>query len=248
MYEAVKEKLMGSPIDQVKNSIIGMSTNYQNGHFIMSFSCGDDHAIVKKNLLALISKFTPLKYYAKYSHNIKLLNGKPDRAEFKYCASLLKDMKPQIFIAQKTEMKESKFTTLVKAVNSKRPTFAEQKGTRPYSLSKRQGNTTFPMNTAPGYRAVFVKDYINSTGLPTAIHSGNVIVYNKPWNVNSKKITKKHIDKFVKHKYSKIKKALVPVMLFTAASKCWLDVPNMIKLYEDQPTVANISKFTLESM
>jgi hypothetical protein len=237
IYEIIKEKLVGSPLEQSKSKVSAMSCNYQNGEFIMTLSCPNNLPTIKKNLLVVMSKITPHKYYTKYAHNITLLNGKPSKSEFLYCADLLKAITINVFIIGKFNITDDKFSDIVEKTSAKYIKPPAQTGDRPRSLDKNQGRTDYPTNIADGYTAVFVKDFIKSeTGLPVVIHSGEVIVYNRKWVVTSKKITDDTVKKYSDQKYAKLNDNFIPMTLYMAATECLLDVPNMIKMYKDNPS------------
>jgi hypothetical protein len=250
IYEAIREKLMGSPLEQSKSKVSAMSCNYQNGEFIMTFSCPNNLPTVKKNLLIAASKITPHKYYLKYSHNIKLLNGKPAKTEFLYCADLLNTMMLNVFIIGKFNIVRDKFVDVVEKMDLKftKPG-TSLKTDRPQSLDKNQGRTDYPTNVAAGYNAIFVKDFIKSeTGLPVVIHSGEVIVYNKKWNTTALKITDSTVQKYSDQKYAKLKDKFIPMTLYGTATECVLDVANMVKLYNDNPSPSTVATYIIKSL
>lgn len=238
IYEIIKEKLMGSPLEQSKSKISTMDCNYQNEEFIITFNCLNNIPTIQKILTIAVSKITPHKYYSKYSHNIKLLNGKPFKNEFIYSCNELKGILLQIFITGKFNINDNKFVDIVKRINDKYQIITESnQGEKPHSLSKNQGKTDYPINKAEGYMAVFVKDFIkNEFGLPAVPNSGEVIVYNKKWNVTSKKISDESVKKYVAQKYAKLKDKFIPIMLYMISSECVLDVSNLIKLHKDNPS------------
>lgn len=238
IYEIIKEKLMGSPLEQSKSKISTMDCNYQNGEFIITFNCLNNIPAVRKILTVAVSKITPHKYYSKYSHNVKLLNGNPFKGEFIYSCNELKGSSLQIFIIGKFNIDGDKFTDMVKKVNDKYSAITESKGgEKPHSLSKYQGKTDYPTNKAEGYVAVFVKDFIkNEFGLPAVPNSGEVIVYNKKWNVTSKKVSDASVKKYTAQKYSKLKDKFIPIMLYMISSECTLDTNSLIKLHTDNPS------------
>lgn len=238
IYETIKEKLVGSPLEQSKSKVSFTKCNYQNGEFLITFSCPNNLTAVRKILTTAASKITPHKYYAKYSHNIKLLNAKPFKDEFIYSCNELKDVKLQIFMIGKLNTDKEKFNTMIDKVHNKfTPIKSADGAKKAYSLDKKQGVTDYPTSVSDGYKAVFVRDFIQSeTGLPAVIHSGKVIVYNKKWNILSKKIKNKTVKKYTDQKYSKLGEKFIPVMLYMVSSECSLDTYNLIKLHKDNPS------------
>ena len=250
IFGAVKKKLIGSPLEQMKSKVSNMVCNYQNGEFIMSFSCPNNIPTIKKNLMAAMSKITPHKYYPMYSHNIKILNGKPLKNEFLYCVNILKNTNINIFIIGKFNIDTNKFSIMVDNINTKFSMLsAHAGGEKPRSLSKNMGVTGYPTNIARGYKSVFVRDFIeNETGFYTVINSGKVIVYNTKWDVYSKKITEQSMKKYVEHKYTKLKNKFILVILYMVASECILDTVNMIKLYEDDPSPSVVFSYIKDAL
>lgn len=250
IYEVIKEKLMGSPLEQSKSKISTMQCNYQNGEFFITFNCPNNIPVIKKILMIAMSKISPHKYYAKYSHNIKLLNGKPFKNEFLYVCNLMKGFTVQIFIIGKFNINLEKISDIVTKVSEKYVHIKEVSGSeKPSSLNKNQGNTDYPFNTAEGYRSIFVKDFIKSeSGLPAVINSGQVIVYNKKWNVLSKKINSTIVKKYTIQKYAKLKDNLIPIVLYMISSECSLDTDNLIKLHKDNPSHLTIAAWITKAL
>lgn len=250
IYESIREKLLGSPLEQLKSKVSAMACNYQNGEFIITFSCSNNLTSVQKNLILSISKITPHKYYRKYSHNIKLLNGKPSKKEFIYSSNLLVGKTINVFILGKFNITPDKFSNIIEKTSAK---YVDVKshpgGVSPHSLNKSQGHTSYPTNIADGYKAVFVRDFITGeTGFTVVIHSGVVIVYNKEWEGLSKKVTPSAVDKYVVKKYAKLGAGFIPMVLYMTSLECSLDIDNMIKLYNDNPSPVVVSGYIKKAL
>lgn len=218
-----------------------MGCNYQNGEFYITFSSPGTMSVIKKIMNIAVSKFTPNKYYQKYSHNIKLINGRPYKSEFLWCCNKFNKSTLQFFIIGKINITPVKFRDMVMAVNTKFPKIPSSIGDRPMSMDKKHGNSVYPTSLAGGYNALFVIDFIkNEYGFPVSANSGKVIVYNKKWNILSKKVTMKQVNKFVSKKYVKLGEKFMPLMLMSAVSDGLLDTDNMIKLHKESPDSAKV--------
>lgn len=250
IYEAISEKLIGSPLEQSKSRISTIKCNYQNNEFIMTFNCPNDLPTIKKILHIVASKITPHKYYTKYSHNIKLINGKPFKNEFLYCANLLSGVHLKVFIIGKFNQTQEKFNAVITTTEKKYTSSRKAPGgLRPRSLDKKQGETNYPVSVASGYKTIFIKDFIKSeTGYPVVPNSGQVIVYNKKWSIDSKKIKASSVRKYVGLKYTKLKTKFVIFVLYSVASECVLDVTNMIKLHKENPPPSAVVKWITDSL
>lgn len=242
IYEAIKEKTMGSAVEQSKSKVINIDCNYQNGEFLISFTIPNTLSALKRTLSTSLSKFTPQKYYKKYTHNIKLLNGKPYKEEFIHCCNLLNKTKIQFFVIGKINIDRNKFTEMLRKSDEKyKKIKITTGGKQPYSISKNQGRTDYPIEKADGYKAVFLRDFIKNTfGLPVVVNSGEVIIYNSKWPTISKKIDKKLIDKHI-NKYTKLKEQFTEFILYKTSLECLLDTDNLIKLYKDKPRPSILS-------
>lgn len=238
IYESIREKLLGSPLEQLKSKVSMVTCNYQNGEFIVAFSCSNNLTAIQKNLISSVSKITPHKYYRKYSHNIKLLNGKPSKNEFIYSSNLLVGKIINVFILGKFNITPDKFSNIIEKTGIKYVGLESHTGgVSPHSLNKTRGVTSYPTIIADGYKVVFVRDFIaGETGFTTVIKSGVVIVYNKEWSSLSKKVAPTTVDKYVEKKYAKLGPKFIPMVLYMASLECSLDIDNMIKLYKDNPS------------
>jgi hypothetical protein len=239
IYEAVREKLVGSPVEQMSSKVSSIKCNYQNGEFIISINCSNNTSSAKKIVSAIVSKMTPSKYYNRYCNNIRLLNGKPSRSEFIYCSNELGDVSLNVFAIGK--LSPTKFKEFINAVSIKIPAHTKQHGgTKPHSLTKIAGETEYPINEADGYKAIFVRDYIKFvTGYNAVIKSGKVITYNKKWTKDRLKQKIKSVDaigKFVQKKYARLGDKFHDMIVYTSGTNGDVDTDTLKALCDDHPS------------
>jgi hypothetical protein len=176
---------------------------------------------------------------------MRILNGKPDKKEFMYCVSLLKNMHINLIIAGKLKLKDEKFYELVDKISSKIPIIdIEESRDIPSSLNTKQGVSEFPTIKSSSYKQIFISDFIQSeTKFPVSIYSCNIIIYHKKWRVLSEKITEKKIKSYIEKKYKKLGDKFIPMIIYDTLSKALLDSKCLLKLFHDSPTISDAGKY-----
>jgi hypothetical protein len=149
-----------------------------------------------------------------------------------------------ILIVGKINTTQDKLNIAISTIASKVPL---QKimglGDKPYSLNKPQGVTSYSSVAAKGHIAAFVKDFIrNEMGVTLAIHSGTILIYNKNWHLDVKKITLKRVKKYTEKKYDKLNDRFIPLMIYMFSTECILDPTSLIKLHKESPSVTRVTK------
>jgi hypothetical protein len=208
LYELVKEKLAGSPLEIAKSKVSRISCNGLNGKFLLSWNTSGFSGL-RKTLAVALGCLSAPKLYSKYAENMKLLGGKSDREVFNTVANQMTDaIKKSIKfgVIGKIKVDEPKIKDLLSKVEPKIPNQEILKGTKP--IPKYTDHIhSFPKVKASGIEAIAVADYISakSGGMSVDVFDGYVVVYNKNADTKIKQLKNKgRISDYVK-KYEKLK-------------------------------------------
>jgi hypothetical protein len=240
IYDDVRDKLIGTPDNQMKSKVASITCGYQNGEFIISYVCQGSITAIRKSLGMCISRLAPHKVYPKYTKYIKLLGGKPHRDEFLNCANrLAHTMKASIVVVGKVNTSAEKEDAVVSVISKKMPDLSGiDKGTAPASEKETRGTTEYSEIKINDYNIFFVRDYLDSINM-LALQTGNsIIVYDKKWS----KANADSIDKYVTTKFSKLGDKLLPVVLYSACSRGLLHGTALKQLNSSKLTSGAISK------
>lgn len=214
LFETVRDKLAGSPLEILKNRVTNLSCATINGNFVISFHTAGTGSALRKSCGIALSCFNPIKLFAKYSENIKFLSGKGgDRSEFNFVAKKLAEgMKKSIHIAAigKINIDTDKMKDIIGVLANKLADIeiAPAKDiSQPAKTSPEKEENPYPIVKCSGLDAAVVADYIrnNSNGMAVDITDNGVVVYNHSWESKHKQIKNiQRIKDYVNKKYGKL--------------------------------------------
>jgi hypothetical protein len=219
LFQHIRNKLNNDPNSQRSSKVSQVNCDFQNNMFYLFMQTVSNTAGVRKVLTMIIQSLTPTKLYKSYCANIKVLNGKPSRAQFNHCANQMSISVKTLscIISGKMKLDNNKLNDLVDYVVKKYKNYdkllPEEK---PCSLTATPGKSEYPRIKAEGVAAPLTIGFLN-TIYPDVmvINSPDIIVYNNKWEPPSAINDK--IDKWCASRYGKIID-LTPVLVYFITS------------------------------
>ena len=180
-YEAVRNKMVGSPLEVAKSRVSRIQYSAMNKKFMISWNTQGSISMLRKTIGLALSVLNPHKLYSKYAVNIKNLGGNVDRTVFNHVANKFADaIKKGIKIAVVGRIKAdvSKLKDLLAKVDKKQQKLSMEKpATKPSSHDN--FTHTFPSIKTSGLAAAITADYVRSQGMGVSVLGDEIIVYNK---------------------------------------------------------------------
>lgn len=251
LYELVKEKLAGSPLEIAKSKVSRISCNGLNGKFLLSWNTSGFSGL-RKTLAVALGCLSAPKLYSKYAENMKLLGGKSDREVFNTVSNQMTDAIKKgikIGVIGKIKVDEKKIKDLLSKVEPKLPNQEILKGTK--SIPKYiDYNQEYPKIKASGIEAVAVADYISakSGGMSVDVFDGCVVVYNKNADTKIKQLKNKNrISDYVK-KYEKLKDDFYEVFGYMAIVQNLAECCTISTIIKTKPKASIMTDLIFKSM
>lgn len=255
LFEHIRDKFIGSPLELSKSRVSRVSCDSQNGKFVISWNTQGSLSTLRRTIAVALASLTPMKLYSKYAENMKLLGGKSDRACFNHSAnSMANAIKSNISIVAvgKIKMDAAKLKDLVNRVSIKIPkqeTPPAKEITKPEK--RKDYSHTFPVVKASGIAAVLVADYIRSKsgGMAVELDSDRVVVYNKSWEVKHKALKQAaRINDYVRTKYEKLGKDFPCILAYYAITQEFTDCDTVSKILKTKLTPSNAKDLLKKAM
>lgn len=214
LFELVREKLMGSPLEISRCKVDHVECQAHNGNLVIAWNTQGNQSSLRKTIGVVLKCLQPNALFSRYSDNLKLLGGKPNRECFNHCANKMIDAieKNIHFIAvgkiklkntADKQMMQKSFDTAckkyVKSSKSKDVHAPEKHSEYQTSYSK--------LSCDDGSSAIVVGEYIraNSNGMGVKICGKYVYVYSNSWGSKRDSLKdKSRISSYVSAKYSKL--------------------------------------------
>jgi len=241
LFELVKEKMVGSPLEISKTRVSAVRCNALNGKFMVSWNTQGSFSMLRKSTGVFLSCLVPHKLYSKYAENCKLIGCKADRSVFNKLANdmssaITKSVK--IAACGKIKITAPKLKDLLSKVIKKCPKQSQVKDTSA-PPKHAEFSTDTPFVKASGIDAVVVADYISakSGGMSVCVFDDKVYVYNKSWPTKRKALKKANrVNDYVRQKYEKLKKEFPCVLAYMAITHNYTDCCAATKILKSKPT------------
>jgi len=185
VYETVRDKLVGSPLELMKSRVSRVSCGSFDGSFVISWNCPGTVSSLRKTAGLAVSCLNAAKLYSKFSENMRYLSGKGgDRGVFDHCAAAMaKAFKAvHVLAVGRININAAKLGAACDIVAKKQPAAADShpKGTAP---PKHAAADVFPPIKCHGMEAAILADYIraSSGGMSVATTERGVVVFNHGW-------------------------------------------------------------------
>ncbi len=209
IFETVRDKLVGSPLETGKSRVSNISCKYINGFFTINWNCQGTGSSLRKTAGLAISCLHPHKLFSKYSENIKFLSMRAgNKEEFAYCVKKVNDGLKEIYITSvgKINIDITKLKDILAIIEKKIPALENiGPGAEPHYVNE-EAKIEYPFIKCNGAGAAAVADYIrsNSGGMGVDVVNNGVIIYNTSWASKHKQLAdNRRINDFVEKKYNK---------------------------------------------
>ena len=237
MYEAIRDKFIGTPLDISRSKVSSVRCNIQNGNMVISWNTQGSFSALRKTLSLALSCLSPTKLYSKYAENMKFLGVKTSREIFNTCsndmtAGINKDI--SFSVVGRINIDKTKLKNLLDKVAVKLPkqtTIPSKDTDKPPKKEKYEHE--YPSIKASGVSSVVIADYIRSKsgGMGVEVDSGKVIVYNKSWESKRKALKQPgRIKDYIKQKYEKLKEHLGLILAYMSITQGYADCSTATKL------------------
>jgi hypothetical protein len=250
LYENIRDKLMGSPLEISKSRAGGITCRSINNNIVITWNCQGTGASLNKTCKIVAACLNPIKLYSRYNENIKFLSGKGgDREVFNYCVKkLAMGIKKSVYFAAvgKITMNPKKLAEIIKAIEKKLPDLEFPSAKEIANPEKRPKDTgeSYPSVKCSGIAAVAVADYIrsNSLGMAVEVTGNEVIVYNMSWESKHKQLKdSSKISDYVDKKYSKLGDAFPTLFAYYALTQEMADGQTISRIIKSKPKMSELS-------
>ena len=251
LYELVRDKFIGSPLELSRSRVSRVDCNALNGKFLISWNTQGTASMLRKTIGLALSTLNPPKLFSKYSENMKLLGGKVDRKVFNTCANdMIKAINKSVKFAVVGKIKIDKVKLkdlLGKAVKKQPKMSAPSAKEMTKAENHPEFKVEFPVVKVSGIAAVAVADYIRnqSGGMGVDVYTDKVIVSNKSWETKAKSLKKAdRIKNYVRQKYEKLntpKNKMFPcVFAYLSITQGFADCCTVIKIIKSNPSPSSM--------
>jgi hypothetical protein len=251
LYEVIRDKFIGSPLELSRTRVSRVSCNALNGKFLISWNTQGTASMLRKTVGLALSTLNPPKLFAKYAENMKLLGGKSDRKVFNMWASdMIKAINKSVKFAVAGKIKTTvpKLKELLSKVVKKQPKMdasAVKDMSKPAKHSEYK--TDFPTVKVSGIAAVATADYIRnqSGGMGVDVYTDKIIVSNQSWTTKQKSLRKAdRVKNYVRQKYEKLDtpkyKAFACVLAYLSITQGFADCCTVSKLIKSKPSPSSM--------
>ena len=251
LYELVKEKMMGSPLEIAKSKVSRISCNALNGKFLLSWNTSGFSGL-RKTISLVLSCLSAPKLYSKYAENMKLIGGKSDRDVFNTLSNEMTDaIKKSIKfnVVGKIKVDNVKLKDLLMKVEPKLPKQETLKGTK--SVPKYEEHSQiYPTIKASGIPAIAIADYIRakSGGMSVDVCNNYILVYNKNADTKINQLKKKDRIKDYVKKYEKLKDEFYCVFAYMAITQNLADCCTIASIIKTKPKAASMVELISKNM
>ena len=246
LYECIRDKTVGSPLEISKSRISHISCDALRGHFLMTWNTQGTGSMLRKTIGLALSCMAPHKLYSKYAENCKLLGCKPDRSVFNTLANeMSNEIKKHIKIAVVGRIKtdKNKLKDILEKAEKKIPQHHTEKSTSPVPKYEKY-ETDYPFIKVTGVSSIAVADYIlgKSGGMSLDVFDDKIVIYNKAWK-GKETVLSKHdrIKDYVRQKYEKLGEDFHLIFAYLAITKNLSDCCTITSILKNKLKPAGMS-------
>ncbi len=214
IFEAVRDKLVSSPLELSKSRVSNISCRVINHNFTISWNCQGTGSSLRKTCGLVLGCLHPHKFFSKYSENIKFLCGKGgSKDEFAYCVKKVNEgifKQIQLVAVGKISIDAKKLQDIFAVISNKLPkAVSAGHGSAPQypADSNESKDVEYPLIKCSGIAAAATADYIrgNSGGMGVSVANDGITVYNLSWDSKRRQLAdSRRIGDHIAKKYEKL--------------------------------------------
>ena len=247
LYELIRDKLVGSPLEIIRSRVSRTDCDSINGRFLISWNTQGSFTTLRKTIGLVLSTLDPLKLYSKYAENMKLLGGKNDRNVFNSKANeMIGAIKKNVHfvVCGKIKVDAAKIKDMLSQVEKKMPkmeTPSAKEMEKPPSHDEPKSD--YPSIKVSGIAAVALADYIRSKsgGMGVEVFDGHIIIYNHSWKTKQTALSKAdRIKDYVRQKYEKLGDDFYCVFAYMAITQGYGDCHAVSQIIKSKPKAASM--------
>jgi hypothetical protein len=243
LFELIREKLMGNPLEISKTRVSSVRCNALNGKTIISWNTQGSFSMLRKTVGVAFACLTPHKLYTRYAENCRFLGCSPDKKVFNKLANEMgAAITKGITVAAcgKIKIVAPKLKELLSSVCAKLP---KQESVSDTSSPPKheEYKSLWPVVKVSGIDAILLADYIaaKSGGMAVHVCDDGVTIYNKTWVTKAKSIGKANrINDYSNQKYVKLKDEFALVLAYLAITRNLTDCCTATKIIKSNITPA----------
>lgn len=247
LYETIRDKFIGSPLEMARSRVSRVECNSLNGKFLITYNTQGSVSMLRKTAGLILGLLQPSKLFSRYAENMKLLGGKVDRTHFNHQSNLMCDaIKKSIkFVAVgKIKLDKPKLNELLGKIVGKQPKLELMSAKDTSKPTKRESyQIEYPVVKANGVDAVVVADYVRSKsgGMGVCVFDEGVVIFNQSWKTKQTSLKKSdRIKDYVRQKYEKLGDDFYCVLAYLAVTQNWADCCTIHKIVKSKPSAGSM--------
>lgn len=223
LYSLVREKLCGSPLEVARCKVDHVVCAAHENSFVISWNTQGTGSALRKTIGVVLKCMAPNTLFSRYSHNMKVIGGKDDRAEFHSIANkMIEGLAKQIhFVAVGKIKADVDFKGLLETASNKYSSSSKSPASECKAPEKHQeAKSEWPKLTcSDGAAAIVVSDYISHKNFGIQLCGRHITIYSRSWGSKRDAIKQRSaIAAYVGAKYGKLDDLAGPYLAYRANS------------------------------
>jgi hypothetical protein len=251
LFDHIKEKLIGSPLEQNKTRVTSVEMAFIDGNFTIYWQTSPTGSSLRKTLSVVFKCLTPDKLFPKYTQNIRFFTGKPvNKDEFYYCvkkmASGIKD-KIDVSVIGKINMTKEKLQDLLSGIVKNIPVYkSSSSGSAPEKRKpdNSESDKLTTIKTNPTIQTIlynYIKLYLHNVPIEFVNDKMVIDMPATNWETGKKKLNdKERITAYVQQKYGKLGNDLPINLAYLSTLIRSADAVGVSKIAKKKLTISEI--------
>ncbi len=253
LFETIRDKITGSVLEMSKTKVSNISCYTTGSNFSIKWNCQGSITNFRKTCNIAVSCLNPIKLYAKYTENIKVLTSKgAKKEEFNYCVrkmvESLKDIK--IVAVGKININQEKLQDVFDTVFSKVPS-AEVPPSKGTSIEKHpKHEQKYPVIKCNDISAPILADYLklNAAGISIEVTSQGIVILNTAESKLSALKDKQRIKDYIVRKCEKLGDEFLPLLVYFSISQNFADAMTATKMIKQKITPKKVEEILIKHL